>query len=49
MDLATFFYSAKVWSLIGMVATFSLIVLYAMWPASKNSFDEAANLPLRED
>ncbi len=49
MDLMSFFANAKIWSLVAMFGTFSLIVAYAMWPGAKKGFDEAANLPLRED
>ncbi|UFZ07001.1 cbb3-type cytochrome c oxidase subunit 3 [Bradyrhizobium ontarionense] len=31
------------------VAIFIAIVTYALWPRNKAAFDEAANMPLRED
>ena len=31
------------------VAIFLAIVIYALWPRNKATFDEAARLPLRED
>lgn len=31
------------------VAAFIAIVVYALWPSNKASFDEAASMPLRED
>jgi cytochrome c oxidase cbb3-type subunit 4 len=49
MEMMSFVQHAKLWSLLTVFVTFGLIVLYAMWPSSKKNFDEAANLPLRED
>jgi cytochrome c oxidase cbb3-type subunit 4 len=37
-----------VWTPI-FVALFIAIVTYALWPRNKAAFDEAANMPLRED
>lgn len=31
------------------VGIFLLIILYALWPRNKATFDQAARLPLRED
>ena len=31
------------------VAVFVAIVIYALWPRNRAKFDEAAQLPLRED
>ncbi|MET0707672.1 MAG: cbb3-type cytochrome c oxidase subunit 3 [Tardiphaga sp.] len=31
------------------VGTFIAIVVYALWPRNKSTFDEAARLPLREE
>jgi cytochrome c oxidase cbb3-type subunit IV len=32
-----------------MKPIFIAIVTYALWPRNKAAFDEAANMPLRED
>ena len=31
------------------VVIFLLIFIYALWPARRNEFDDAAKMPLRED
>jgi cbb3-type cytochrome oxidase subunit 3 len=49
MDMMTWIESAKIWSLVAVTLTFSLIVAYACWPANGRAFDEAASLPLTED
>jgi cytochrome c oxidase cbb3-type subunit 4 len=42
-DLVTTF-----WTPI-FVAIFLAIVIYALWPRNKSTFDKAARMPLRED
>jgi cytochrome c oxidase cbb3-type subunit IV len=43
------------WNVIALVWTpacvviFLLIFIYALWPARRNEFDDAAKMPLRED
>lgn len=49
MDVMSFVSGAKIWSLIAVVTTFALIVIYALWPSFQTKFDEAARLPLNED
>jgi cbb3-type cytochrome oxidase subunit 3 len=49
VTLETFFYEAKAISLAAVFVTFSLIIVYAMWPSMQSQFDEAARLPLKED
>lgn len=49
MTMQTFFFEAKVVSLILLMLTFISIVAFALWPSNKSSFDEAASLPLNED
>lgn len=49
MEMMSFIESAKIWSLVSVCLTFTAIVVYAMWPGMKGSFDEAAHLPLNED
>jgi len=31
------------------VVIFGLVVLYAVWPSNRTTFDAAAKMPLRED
>jgi cytochrome c oxidase cbb3-type subunit 4 len=40
---------AQTWGLVYFVAIFLAIVVYAMWPKNRARFDDAANIPLRED
>ncbi len=40
---------AQTWGLIYFVGVFLLVVAYAFWPTSKQRFDDAARMPLRED
>ena len=40
---------AQTWGLAYFVVVFGLVLVYALWPASRQRFDEAARLPLRED
>jgi cytochrome c oxidase cbb3-type subunit IV len=39
---------ALVWTPV-FVVVFLLILIYALWPAHRNKFDDAARMPLRED
>ena len=45
-ELANF---AQTWGLLYFVAIFIGILVYVMWPKNKQRFDDAANIPLRED
>lgn len=38
----------SVWTVV-MSILFGGIVIYALWPANKTSFDAAANIPLTDD
>jgi cytochrome c oxidase cbb3-type subunit IV len=40
---------AQTWGLLFFVVVFFFVVAYALWPANKKRFDEAARLPLDED
>ncbi len=40
---------AQTWGLAYFVIVFALVLIYALWPARKQQFDEAARIPLRED
>ena len=40
---------AQTWGLAYFVMVFLAVVVYALWPSSKQRFDAAARMPLRED
>jgi cytochrome c oxidase cbb3-type subunit 4 len=40
---------AQTWGLLYFVAAFVGVLVYALWPSRKATFDEAARMPLRED
>ncbi|ALK10643.1 CcoQ/FixQ family Cbb3-type cytochrome c oxidase assembly chaperone [Blastochloris viridis] len=40
---------AQTWGLVYFVAIFVAIVIYALWPKNRARFDDAAQIPLRED
>lgn len=48
LGLAAF---AQTWGLVIFVIAFLLVVAYAFWPSKKRKkdFDDAANIPLKED
>lgn len=49
MNISAYFHDAQMVSLVAVCLTFTLIVVYALWPSMQKSFDEAARLPLSED
>jgi cytochrome c oxidase cbb3-type subunit 4 len=40
---------AQTWGLVLFVAAFVAVVAYVFWPSKKKDFDEAAQIPLKED
>jgi len=40
---------AAVWGSLYFAVMFAAAVAYALWPANKDRFDEAARMPSRED
>lgn len=40
---------AQTWGLLYFVLIFAGVLVYVAWPSNKEKFDEAANMPLRED
>ncbi len=40
---------AQTWGLVYFVAVFLAVLVYALWPSRQQKFDEAAQIPLRED
>lgn len=45
-DVANF---AQSWGLVFLFSMFVIAVAYALWPANKSKFTEAAHRPLDED
>jgi cytochrome c oxidase cbb3-type subunit 4 len=40
---------AQTWGLGYFVAVFLVVLVYALWPSRRQTFDAAARIPLRED
>lgn len=40
---------AQTWGLLYFFLIFAGVLVYALWPANRKRFDEAARIPLRED
>ena len=40
---------AQTWGLAYFVAVFLVVLVYALWPARRQKFEQAAQIPLRED
>ena len=40
---------AQTWGLVYFVLIFAGVLAYALWPKNRERFDDAANIPLRED
>ena len=40
---------AQTWGLAYFVAVFIVVLVYALWPSRRRQFDQAAQIPLRED
>ena len=40
---------AQTWGIVYFLALFAVAVAYAFWPAKREQFDAAAQVPLRED
>ncbi|MGE0232759.1 MAG: cbb3-type cytochrome c oxidase subunit 3 [Flavobacteriaceae bacterium] len=40
---------AQTWGLLYFVLIFAGVLVYALWPANRRRFDDAAYIPLRED
>ena len=40
---------AQTWGLLYFVILFAVVVVYALWPKNRRRFDDAAQIPLRED
>jgi len=40
---------AQTWGLLYFVILFAAVLAYAFWPKNAKTFEDAANIPLRED
>lgn len=40
---------AQTWGLLYFVLMFALVVAYVVWPKNRKQFDDAAQIPFRED
>jgi Cbb3-type cytochrome oxidase, subunit 3 len=40
---------AQTWGLVYFFVIFAAVVVYAMWPRNKKTFEDAARIPLNED
>lgn len=40
---------AQTWGLVYFVVLFLAVVAYALWPTNKARFEDAAQIPLKED
>ena len=40
---------AQTWGLAYFVAVFLVALVYALWPSRRQKFEQAAQIPLRED
>jgi cytochrome c oxidase cbb3-type subunit 4 len=49
MDFEAILGPLKLFSLLSVIIAFAGVVVFALWPSKKKSFDEAARLPLNED
>ena len=49
MDYQTVSEFAKTWGLVYMVVLFLGVLIYALRPGAKKTFDKAARMPLMED
>jgi len=49
MEFETASRLAQIWGLVALVGMFLAIVFYALKPSNKKKFDDAANIPLKED
>ena len=49
MDYQTVAQFSETWGLAFLFALFVGVVAYALWPNNKEKFDEAAQMPLKDD
>jgi cytochrome c oxidase cbb3-type subunit IV len=49
MTYTDFAYFAQTWGLAYLFILFICVLIYALRPSSKKKFEQAANIPLKED
>jgi cbb3-type cytochrome oxidase subunit 3 len=49
MNIQPYLHDAQILSLVSVCITFTGIVVYALWPSQKSTFDHMSRLPLNED
>ena len=49
MDYQTVSGFAKSWGLVYLVVLFVIAIGWALWPRNRERFDEAAQIPFKED
>jgi cytochrome c oxidase cbb3-type subunit 4 len=49
MTYETVSHFAQTWGLVYLVVLFAGVLFYALRPGSKQKFEQAANIPLKED
>lgn len=40
---------AQTWGLLYFMILFGIVLVYALWPKNRKKFDDAAQIPFRED
>jgi len=40
---------AQTWGLLYFMILFGVVLAYALWPRNRDKFDDAAQIPFRED
>ena len=48
-DYATVAHFAQTWGLLYFFVIFLGVLAYVLWPSNRKRFDDAAQIPLRED
>ena len=49
MEYETFAMAARTYGLVYLVVLFAAVLVYVLWPRNRSKFDDAAQIPLRED
>jgi len=49
MTYESLVYFAKTWGLVYLVILFALVLIYALRPSARQKFEDAAQIPLKED
>ena len=49
MTYETASHFAQTWGLVYLMVLFAGVLAYALWPANRRKFEDAAHIPLKED